>query len=371
MSVIDLSISDPTQTQILSHLSITELLIKETVTRLSGSEQVCDIYALPDLGLPHNVTRIRGGFYTGALYSWQCEVPFVPIDATVNSCGVSIYKIKTPLQLQRDFEERLKSAQAELQQKGPYVWNFSTGNHFVVYGKSRNTGEYFLVLHSSAAEDKGHRNGLYPVEANWYWDDVRIVNSGSRYLRYLAGKTAEMFIQKAYILESYNRTRHEHIAHLILKNDSLSVELSTVPHYGMPTDSSVAIGCQWSTDRCVLLTRPGCPLFIVKPSSGQKNTVYLSEAQLCLNPHGLGVQSVNGLSIDYSSDFVYINGNPYGHGESLADKEGFCIRSFSDSSDDSNTVDRFFAQCPGEVLKTIEPIFTYSRHGFSSHLKDT
>ena len=52
------------------------------------------IYAMPDLGIAQNGTRMLGGFYTGSCYSWDSDVPFIPVDATVNVCGTAVYRLK-------------------------------------------------------------------------------------------------------------------------------------------------------------------------------------------------------------------------------------------------------------------------------------
>ncbi len=89
----NLTLNDPTQRELLSHLQITENLLAKVGTKLSGCKKTASITAMPDLGIAHNVTRMRGGFFTGAHYTWDSDVPFIPVDTTVNVCGTAIFRI--------------------------------------------------------------------------------------------------------------------------------------------------------------------------------------------------------------------------------------------------------------------------------------
>ena len=91
--MLDLSLRDGTQKRIIEELRITQELLCELSTKLSGRDRGVEIVALPDLGMPNNVTRICGGFYTGALYKWEADVPFVPIDTTVNVDTVTLFEL--------------------------------------------------------------------------------------------------------------------------------------------------------------------------------------------------------------------------------------------------------------------------------------
>ena len=41
---------------------------------MSGTQKESMIYAITDLGIAQNSTRMLGGFYTGACYSWDSDV---------------------------------------------------------------------------------------------------------------------------------------------------------------------------------------------------------------------------------------------------------------------------------------------------------
>ena len=65
--IYNLTLSDRTQKKVLRELETTEKLISKVATKLSSTQKTCDIYAMSDLGIAHNVTRMRGGFFTGAV----------------------------------------------------------------------------------------------------------------------------------------------------------------------------------------------------------------------------------------------------------------------------------------------------------------
>lgn len=109
--VTNFSLNDNTQKEILKHLEITSKLLSKVGTELSGTQKESMIYAMPDLGIAQNGTRMLGGFYTGSCYSWTSDVPFIPVDATVNVCGTAVYRLKqkiTPQEFQRRLDWVMK-----------------------------------------------------------------------------------------------------------------------------------------------------------------------------------------------------------------------------------------------------------------------
>ena len=104
--MVNLTINDMTQTSILRNLEETERLLSKVSSKLSDKEKQANIYAMPDLGIAQNGTRMMGGFYTGACYAWDSDVPFIPVDATVNVCGTAVYKLNKDI-TNEEFLERL------------------------------------------------------------------------------------------------------------------------------------------------------------------------------------------------------------------------------------------------------------------------
>ena len=77
------SLNDNTQKEILRHIEITARLLSKVGTKLSGNPKESIIYAMPDLGIAQNGTRMLGGFYTGACYTWNSNIPY---DSVVSRC---------------------------------------------------------------------------------------------------------------------------------------------------------------------------------------------------------------------------------------------------------------------------------------------
>ena len=123
--MVNLTLNDETQQSVLEQLSKTEELLSKVASKLSGKAKKAEIFAMPDLGIAQNGTRMMGGFYTGACYTWDSDVPFIPVDATVNVCGTAVYKLNQKIS-NREFVERLDRV---MNQRDSYV-NFVISFHF-------------------------------------------------------------------------------------------------------------------------------------------------------------------------------------------------------------------------------------------------
>ena len=295
--MIDRTLRDQTQLTILPHLLETENLAARAICKETGADTGVQITAMPDLGLANNAIRMRGGFFTGMYMEWNSNVPFIPVDATVNSCGVSVYVLNQDIPIQ-EFPERIEEAKQKLASDG-YNWNFERGNHFISICRM-DDGKYCAVMHASADEYKRDLRefALYPDQKVWYHDRIKTVwnHDHSRYLRYLVGSSAERFIDIALGLEDINHRRMQDFADAIF-GSILDTELIHVPHYGMPTASSVAIGCSWKANRSILLSLPGRDFCMIENSSDLQ----------WLTPHGFGA-SIPNLAISYDHSGFCING---------------------------------------------------------------
>ena len=227
--VTNFSLNDYTQKEILKQLEMTSKLLSKVGTELSYTQKESTIYAMPDLGIAQNGTRMLGGFYTGACYSWNSDVPFIPVDATVNVCGTTVYKLNQNITVQ-EFKKRLDKvmenretyleyaaaylpreilASIDLERADKFYWNHNVGNHFVILAEQNKKnselleGQY-MIVHASAIELKKDnlKYGLYPVKGNWYYEDIQTeyADNGNRYLRYIYGKKAIQFAELASIL---------------------------------------------------------------------------------------------------------------------------------------------------------------------------
>jgi hypothetical protein len=82
---------DDTQTVLKQYLDNTKRLLNALLSnQFYGTAQ---IKVVSDLGFPHDVIRIAGGFATGAYVNWNCERLFVPVDTCVNVCSASCFEI--------------------------------------------------------------------------------------------------------------------------------------------------------------------------------------------------------------------------------------------------------------------------------------
>jgi hypothetical protein len=362
----DLTLQDPTQRQILGELIVTEQLLAIAASKINGSPQSAEITALPDLGLPHNVRRILGGFFTGALYQWTGSAPLIPVDATVNVCGVGLYRLAHGFESKEHFAGAIRRAEAQLKDSS-VEWNYQSGNHFISWVRARAgcggplvDGDY-LVLHASPAEYKYQFNGLYPRPGNWFWDDLITIadESSPRPLRVLAAEKAERFYRWAALLEAVFHERQEFVAALIAGEQSIHTKLSVL-HYGMPDSNSVAIGCQWLTTEhpeFLLLTEPRRPLVLLRAVTNGENVVNLAGSRRMLTPHGLGVTPRRGIEWSLRPDCLRIGGTALTVDDSLRRTPFIEIRPFTGQS----SLDAIKRKCPCEVLGYLEPVESYYR----------
>lgn len=364
--MIRLEAPDATQSQLEPLLEVTESLMRRALR--SVNKRTCDaeIIPLPDLGLPHNGLRASGGFFTGALYRWESSVPFVPIDATVNVCGVSMFRTDVATSSQSEFDDLIRRVRVRVETETPYVWNLANGNHFVILAETDGGGDLtpgrYLLVHASAGEFKEQYNGLYPVRSNWYWDAVQVLTGeGGRYLRYISGDAADRFFNIADSLVAYQENRQWMIAQILADEAGTSIDqVLCRPHYGMPDRNSVAIGCQWldgSTASYPLLTRPEMPIYMVKPDFGVIRTVSLDGGLMGLAPHGLGVAAQEGAEVRFRPEGIAIGNEVYGPGTNISRSRSVGIRNLG-----LDGIQRaVLAQAPGQVTATLHQLYSYYR----------
>lgn len=368
--MIELDLRDSTQQELKKHLRITEMLLSNVAAELSGPVKHANIFLLPDLGLPRGVARIHGGFFNGAVYSWDSSVPFIPVDATVNCCGISAFRLRDPIITEREFFAKISAAKQRISDTC-YVWNFNTGNHFISYGEvSGGIGlrdGMYAVLHSSAAEFKRQYNGLYPRKGNWFASEIATLQdtASCRYIRYVEGRIAERFFAASKMLEEFNKTRHQIIAGLIFGEDQLAEEILNVQHYGMPTPDSVAIGCHWLLAEGVylLLTNEQSDLYFINAASGGNNTVTLGGHDHILVPHGLGNVCLGDGQLHYRQNGLCIGGREYERTQILEFGRDIAVRDESSLGLGSTDalVHEILRICPGEIIGLMKQVYNYNR----------
>lgn len=388
----DCILPDQNQSVLLKYLKATQEIL-DVVIQQHDKNGYARIIPSVDLGMPNNVTRIAGGFLTGALYDWKCSVPIIPVDATVNTCTSSIFSLAA-------FDEAISDAAfskcihtlTERANENGYALNFLSGNHFLTIAKD-DSGHYYLVLHSSAKECKESCFGLYPSERVWYKDYIKtyINKDQNRYLRYIRGDVAVRFYDYAERFKEYNQEIHCFIAEEFARilGTSLTEETKLIRHhYGMPTANSIVIGTFAvdldSYDRRVpIFSDYGRDFCIFKPKSEQPYTHRLigTFTDVAIVPHGWGqvydklknidIQNLSDESARqlrlWDSESSYLSLPVNSSARIVSDQKHIrsCtdIRSFVDSNK---------AFINGDITCILHPLFTYcKRTSDSSKFKIT
>lgn len=363
-------LNDRSQGVLLEYLKETERLLNEVVGKYDKREESgAVIIPSLDLGYPNNVMRLAGGFATGMLVDWDCGTPLVPVDATVNVCTSSVFKITPKQELLDDFVGFVKEISETEATKLGYSFSLQSGNHFLMLAKDEN-GEYYLVIHSSVKEMKESYLGLYPSEVNWYSSRVKAnpkesIQSEQRYLRYIKGEEANYFIKTAHYLEKYNVEIHEWIAAQL--NCGEKDEAAIIRHhYYMPTDSSIAIGTFVEEPGTVvpLFSDVGKPVYLFE--IGKDNWTYNlggNKGEVCIVPHGWGQQIENVTSISNKNGKLILgctDGSEQEYQiyskERIKKESGRKIRQYKDGQEFLDKGKNFVS---GEIKKVLTPEYLY------------
>ena len=391
--IINFSLNDDTQKKIMEHMETTSGLLSAVATELSGKRKESKIYAMPDLGIAQNGTRMLGGFYTGACYTWDSDIPFVPVDATVNVCGTAIYKLNKNITTD-EFKKRLDKVMndkntyiryatthlpsqifnsIEVNDEKKFFWNYNVGNHFAILAEQKQgtteipAGQY-MIVHASAIELKKDnlKYGLYPVPGNWYYDDINTMydEKKNRYLRYIKGDKAIKFFKIANILQAINKDRNRYFCKEVL-GELCGEEIVNISHYGMPTNNSVCIGCQWEQEDFTLLTAPGNDIYLVHPNLKSWNTIDCGEKKITLTPHGCGTELRNNKdTIQYINGGIVIGNKFFKKGQSIDIGKDVNVRTINMSSEDlGNYVYGILGKCPGQIYGKMKQLFARTKYG--------
>jgi len=367
--MVNLTFNDETQKQILEFLETTEKMISDVTSQLSNSPKKATIYAMTDLGLAINAVRMMGGFFTGTCITWDCDVPFVPIDATVNVCGVCVYKLKNPITIQ-EFKNRVENT---FNYDKTYNWNYNKGNHFCTLcycnGKQNLEKGYYIVVHASAAEYKkgNFEEGLYPEKDNWYYNAIKtyIDPETGRYLRYLEGEYAKKFWNIAHFLEDFNAKRNEYFIEKTF-DGLIDKKILNIQHYGMPTEHSICIGCHWKDGIYPLLTAPGEDIYFINPLPSENNRFTHDKMNFMLSPHGLGTKLLHkNANIVISKDNIKIGENSFKDGQKIDIDVDIKIRgTVNGDKKISETVKDILDIYPGEIQGKMKQIASITKRGF-------
>lgn len=318
---------DSTQKKLYSMIKTTEDVMNHLLekTSFSGNAKiVCNL----DLGFPHDVIRIAGGFATGIYVSWNSKIPFIPIDICMNACTVSIYKldqIKGEIITKNNIEDLLSKLN-----DSSYIANFHRGNHFISYVESVIDASRYMIIHSSTAEFETLYNGLYPVENNFFYEKIRTFYYNNQYVRYLDGQAAELFQRLAENLYVFNENRHDFIISLLVGKNAKIHDSKHYHHYGMPSSNEAIIGCHLIKDgqQTPLLTRPGENIYIIQYNKAIDEE--FSMLDKFTTPHGFGKchLDVPNIDIDIIRNTFILDSREYKiqYGASLRDHPNLHLR---------------------------------------------
>lgn len=353
---------DNTQSILSSYLNNTEKIMNH----LLESKPFCGIARILtnlDLGFPHDVVRLAGGFATGICVSWQSEIPFIPIDICMNVCTVSLYELGDYVDLkEEEFKKLTKNLNAS-----SYISNFHRGNHFISLLEDIYTSKYYIMIHSSAAEFETLYNGLYPVEGNFFHSNINYYHDEGIYVRYLSGKSAELFYRLIKNAYEYNQNRHDFIINSLLGNVNLIVNCKHYHHYGMP-DSNIALLGSHIIGRgqeTPLLTREGENVYLIKYHDIKEKKLQLFDnKKLFITPHGLGKQHCRDFKIyiDEKKKYLQLDSLQYKikYGESLREHPGLRIRTL-DMKDYFKKLSSLYSY---SILSEFKQIISYNKNGF-------
>ena len=399
--MINLTMNDSTQKNILQHLEITEKLLGKVASKLSNCTKKATIYSMPDLGIAQNGTRMLGGFYTGACYTWDSDVPFIPVDATVNVCGTAVYRLKKNI-TNEEFIEKLNHVindrsiyldflntylpkeilnSIDINDSSKFFWNYNKGNHFVIFAESDGNSELeegqYMIVHASAIEFKKDnlQYGLYPIKNNWFYDDIQIEydDECKRYIRYITGEKAKRFYDIVNFLKEFNKIRNRFFCKSVL-DDLFEEEIINISHYGMPTINSICVGCQWEQLDYTLLTAPGNDIFLVHPeiNLNNQNSVNLDDMNINLTPHGCGVRMNNSNDkIEYLDGGLKIGDSFYKTGESVNIGVDVSVRTLGMSNDELDKyISNILSKCPGKIYGRLHQKFARTKYGDFNYDKE-
>ena len=311
----------------------------------------------------------------------------------MNVCGTAVYRLKDKVSVQ-EFKSRLDNVMAnretylkyatthlpaqildsiDLEMTNKFYWNYNVGNHFVILAEqdAENSeipkGQY-MIVHASAIELKKDnlKYGLYPVEGNWYYDDIQVVHDdkGNRYLRYIYGKRAVQFLELANMLQKINKHRNRYFCRAVL-GELADEEVINLSHYGMPTSNAICIGCQWEKDDFTLLTAPGNDIYLVHPDVSSENIIKLQDKQITLMPHGCGVMLKNSNdTIKYLNDGILIGNKYFKKGESIDIGNDVVVRTNGMSEEKVRQhVERVLSKCQGTIYGRMHQLFARTKYG--------
>lgn len=349
-----------------SFLNETEDMLRRALQTLDESAD-CAILPAADVGIPYDAMRLAGGFATGCVVSWNCSVPVIPIDTTMNIDTSSVFWLDSD-PTEHFTESAIEALRTRIGTDSSYEWNFNTGNHFILHCITES-GQHALVLHSNEKEFKNQYNGLCPTAQNWYEDDV-ISFAGTRPIRLLVGKRAALFAAIAEMLREYNIIRHKFIAEMLVGASTAFTNELHKHHYFMPNSSTAALGCYICDplEEVPLFSSFGQDLAIFRPTLGGQNSITLVGGdEKLIVPHGWGTTIDTSVNFHHGGRSITLNSETFRllPGVSLLGHPEVRGRQFEGGT--AEFLRLIGTHTPGHVTSALRQKASYSRHGFHTH----
>lgn len=367
-------LNDRTQQILLPYIHETEILFTKAIKKHDQSKNsFCHIIPSLDLGFPNNVQRLAGGFATGMLVTWNCGLDIIPVDATVNICTSSVYKLDNVdtqwITNPKTFYDMIKKYSHIASEEKGYSFSFTTGNHFLLLAKDTASDDYYLVMHSSANELKHSYMGLYPVEGNWYSNKLKYIKGeNGRYFYYLKDEDARYFTRMVKNFQKYNEQIHLWLAKKINGGNFSNDNNWMKHHYYMPTNQSIAIGtfAESIGTQVPIFSSYQQPIYIFEIGADNFQ-INLGEkkGKVCLVPHGWGqeIEHVTNIRVDEENMNLIISTDEGDFTSKIKSQERIeCsrkkIRQFKNGEEFLKIGDNYIH---GKIVKTLLPICEYSK----------
>ena len=294
-------IGDSTQKVLLPYIHETKSLMDTAISKYDKNGYANIIPAF-DLGFSYNVGRLAGGFTTGMVVDWHCDVPFVPIDITLKECSGSVIKLSNCENPLKSFNAKnISKALAKLKNEG-FFFNFNSGNHFISLFKDKHE-TYYLVVHSGDDSYRNRETGVYPVKDVWYENEIHTLynKDKTRYLKYLVGAPAQRFIEFALSNRANVASFHNALAGRIFSQLDNDFTCSTYQHYGLHSEHTAVLGAGLVPRGSVypIFSNQGLPILIVS-SSPDMWSLEIDEKEYYVFPHGWG-QEIKDVTAIYNN----------------------------------------------------------------------
>jgi hypothetical protein len=355
---------DITQDNLSKYINVTNELIIDAL-KLYDTSAESKIITTMELGFPNDIIRLAGGFGIGFYVQWNASIPFIPIDTTVNVCTTSLFTLScnieekiTPILIQKVQEQILQCG---------FRANFNRGNHFIIYTKSRISNQYFLILHSDAYID-GYES-MTPELNNWYYNDIKILTKGNRYLRYIIGDVAQKYYTKTKYYELQNSIKHNYVANNIVGSDAVIENSQIFHHHCMPSPSSILVGCYSisSNTTVPILSSPDKPIYLYKFDESREKQNYINDYNFIV-PHGWGRCFDGDFSIhlDLFNNALFLNNSKFEiHSKhTFKSCENIKIRSFENSNRHDEYLEILQRYYTGINIDMLDQLIAYNKSGF-------